>query len=123
MKYKSDLFENINKNISIHNWVDIETEYYKLLQTTYIASPQKLNEEFAIVRTKLIEYLTSVQDSNINDSIVNQATRDCMMAPFCANEISIEGRDKWIDFLKYRIKDEYLSDTIKLYGESEAREK
>jgi hypothetical protein len=123
LKYKSELFENINNNITIHNWVDIEAEYYKLLQTTYIASPQKLNEEFAIVRTKLIEYLTSIQDSNINDSIVNQATRDCMMSPFCANEISIEGLAKWNEFLKCRIEDEDLSDTIKLYGESEAREK
>ena len=78
LKYKSELFKNINNNITNHNWVDIEAEYYKLLQTTYIAYPQKLNEEFAIVRTKLIEYLTSVQDSNINDSIVNQATRECM---------------------------------------------
>ena len=123
LKYKSELFENINNNITIHNWVDIEAEYYKLLQTTYIASPQKLNEEFAIVRTKLIEYLTSIQNRNINNSIVNQATRECMMAPFCANEISIEGRAKWNEFLKCRIEDEYLSDTIKLYGESEARER
>ena len=119
----SIFFTEICKSIEEKGWVDIEAEYYRMLNSVYLSSPEKLNNEFAIVRTKLIEYLTSVQDSNINDSIVNQATRDCMMAPFCANEISIEGRDNWIDFLKYRIEDEYLSDTIKLYGESEAREK
>ena len=119
----SIFFTEICKSIEEKGWVDIEAEYYRMLNSVYLSSPEKLNNEFAILRTKLIEYLTSVQDSNINDSIVNQATRDCMMAPFCANEISIEGRDKWIDFLKYRIEDEYLSDTIKLYGESEAREK
>lgn len=122
-KVDSLFFTEICKSIEEKGWVDIEAEYYRMLNSVYLSSPQKLNEEFAIVRTKLIEYLTSVQDSNINDSTVNQATRDCMMAPFCVNEISIEGRAKWNEFLKCRIEDEYLSDTIKLYGESEAREK
>ena len=119
----SIFFTEICKSIEEKGWVDIEAEYYRMLNSVYLSSPEKLNNEFAIVRTKLIEYLTSIQDSNINDSIVNQATRECMMAPFCANEISIEGRAKWNEFLKCRIKDEDLSDTLKLYGESEAREK
>ena len=122
-KVHSIFFTEICKSIEEKGWVDIEAEYYRMLNSVYLSSPEKLNNEFAIVRTKLIEYLTSVQDNNINDSIVNQATRDCMMAPFCANEISIEGRAKWNEFLKCRIEDEDLSDTIKLYGESEAREK
>ena len=119
----SIFFTEICKAIEEKGWVDIEAEYYRMLNSVYLSSPEKLNNEFAIVRTKLIEYLISVQDTNINDSIVNQATRECMMAPFCANEISIEGRAKWNEFLKCRIEDEYLSDIIKLYGESEAREK
>ena len=119
----SIFFTEICKSIEEKGWVDIEAEYYRMLNSVYLSSPEKLNNEFAIVRTKLIEYLTSIQDSNINDSIVNQATRECMMAPFCANEISIEGRAKWNEFLKCRIEDEDLSDTIKLYGESEASEK
>lgn len=116
----SHFFTEICKAIEEKGWVDIEAEYYRMLNSVYLSSPDKLNNEFAIVRTKLIEYLTSIQDSNINNSIVNQATRDCMMAPFCANEISIEGRAKWNEFLKCRIEDEYLLDIIKLYGESEA---
>ena len=119
----SIFFTEICKSIEEKGWVDIEAEYYRMLKSEYLSSPEKLNNEFAIVRTKLIEYLTSIQDSNINDSIVNQATRECMMAPFCANEISIEGRAKWNEFLKCRIEDEYLSDIIKLYGESEARKR
>ena len=119
----SIFFTEICKSIEEKGWVDIEAEYYRMLNSVYLSSPEKLNNEFAILRTKLIEYLTSIQDSNINDSIVNQATRDCMMSPFCANEISIEGRAKWNEFLKCRIEDEDLSDTIKLYGESEVRER
>ena len=122
-KVDSLFFTEICKAIEEKGWVDIEAEYYRMLSSVYLSSPEKLNNEFAILRTKLIEYLTSVQDTNINDSIVNQATRECMMAPFCANEISIEGRAKWNEFLKCRIEDEDLSDTIKLYGESEIREK
>ena len=119
----SIFFTEICKSIEEKGWVDIEAEYYRMLNSVYLSSPEKLNNEFAIVRTKLIEYLTSIQNRKINNSIVNQATRECMMAPFCANEISIEGRAKWNEFLKCRIEDEDLSDTIKLYGESEAREK
>ena len=119
----SIFFTEICKSIEEKGWVDIEAEYYRMLNSVYLSSPEKLNNEFAILRTKLIEYLISVQDTNINDSIVNQATRECMMAPFCANEISIEGRAKWNEFLKCRIEDEDLSDTIKLYGESEVRER
>lgn len=119
----SIFFTEICKSIEEKGWVDIEAEYYRMLNSVYLSSPEKLNNEFAIVRTKLIEYLTSIQNRNINNSIVNQATRECMMAPFCTKEISIEGRDKWVNFLKSRIEDEDLSDTIKLYDESEAREK
>lgn len=119
----SIFFTEICKSIEEKGWVDIEAEYYRMLNSVYLSSPKKLNEEFAVVRRKLIEYLTSIQDGNINDSIVNQATRECMMAPFCAKEISIEGRDKWVNFLKSRIEDEDLSGIIKLYEKSDVRER
>ena len=122
-KVDSLFFTEICKAIEEKGWVDIEAEYYRMLNSVYLSSPQRLNEEFAIVRKKLIEYLTSIQDSNINDSIVNQATRECMMAPFCEKEISIEGRDKWVDFLKCRIEEEDLSGIIKLYEKSDVRER
>lgn len=109
----SHFFTEICKAIEEKGWVDIEAEYYRMLNSVYLSSPQRLNEEFAIVRKKLIEYLTSIQDSNINDSIVNQATRDCMMAPFSAKEIAIEAQNKWIEFVKRRIYNEDLVENIK----------
>lgn len=123
LSYKSELFKNINNNIANYNWVDIEAEYYKLLHTTYVASPQKLNEEFAIIRSKLIYYLISIQNKHIDSSIINQATKDCMMAPFCANEISIDGRGKFVDFLERRIKDAKLAENIKMYNPSDVEER
>ena len=122
-KVDSLFFVEICKAVEEKGWVDIEAEYYRMLNSVYLSSPKKLNEEFAVVRRKLVEYLTSIQDSNINDSIVNQATRGCMMAPFCEKEISIEGRDKWVNFLKSRIEDEDLSGIIKLYEKSDVRER
>ena len=121
--FNSKLFENINKAVDRYNWVDIEEEYYKLLHTTYITSSQKLNNDFAIIRSKLIDYLTSVQNVNIDNSIVNEETRKYMMTPFCTKEISIEGRDKWVNFRKSRIEDEDLSGIIKLYEKSDVRER
>lgn len=121
--FNSKLFENINKAVASYNWVDIEEEYYKLLHTTYITSSQKLNKDFAIIRSKLIDYLTSVQNVNIDNSIVNDGIRKCMMAPFCEKEISIEGRDKWVDFLKCRIEEEDLSGIMRLYKKSNIRKR
>ena len=66
----SIFFTEICKSIEEKGWVDIEAEYYRMLNSVYLSSPEKLNNEFAIVRTKLIEYLTSVQNRNINNSIV-----------------------------------------------------
>ena len=119
----SIFFTEICKSIEEKGWVDIEAEYYRMLNSVYLSSPQRLNEEFAIVRKKLIEYLTSIQDSNINDSIVNQATRGCMMAPFSAKEIAIEAQNKWIEFVKRRIYNEDLVENIKLYKPLEAKER
>mgnify|MGYP002519969268 CR=1 FL=1 len=119
----SIFFTEICKAIEEKGWVDIEAEYYRMLNSVYLSSPQRLNEEFAVVRRKLIEYLTSIQDSNINDSIVNQATRGCMMAPFSAKEIAIEAQNKWIEFVKRRIYNEDLVENIKLYKPLDAKER
>ena len=119
----SIFFTEICKSIEEKGWVDIEAEYYRMLNSVYLSSPEKLNNEFAIVRAKLIEYLTSIQDSNINDSIVNQATRGCMMAPFSAKEIAIEAQNKWIEFVKRRIYNEDLVENIKLYKPLDAKER
>ena len=119
----SIFFTEICKAIEEKGWVDIEAEYYRMLNSVYLSSPQRLNEEFAIVRKKLIEYLTSIQDSNINDSIVNQATRECMMASFSAKEIAIEAQNKWIEFVKHRIYNEDLVENIKLYKPLDAKER
>lgn len=122
-KVHSIFFTEICKAVEEKGWVDIEAEYYRLLNSVYISSPQNLNREFDIVRKKLIEYLLSIQNSKINDSITLNSMQDCIMAPFSAKEIAIEAKNKWVDFIKSRINNEYLVDNIKLYKPSDARER
>lgn len=118
LSYNSELFRNINSNIAIYNWVDIEAEYYNLLKNSNADNAKSLNEEFDKLRSMLIDYLQGVQDEKIDDTILHNPIKECMMAPFCANEIAIEARAKWNDFLTRRYKFEYLKDIIQRYEDS-----
>lgn len=121
-KVHSIFFAEICKAVEEKGWVDIESEYYKLLNSEEI-NPENLNREFDIVRNKLIEYLSSIQSSKIHDSIKLNPIQDCIMAPFSAKEIAIEAHNKWIEFIKSRINDEGLIENIKLYNPLDAKER
>lgn len=123
LKYNSDLFRNINNNIEVYKWVDIEAEYYKLLKNSDVAKASKLNEEFDKLRSMLIEYLQEVQNEQINDSIIQEAIKECMLAPFCAKEVAIEAQKVWVDFINRRINDDFLEDGIKIRKPLEFRER
>lgn len=123
LSYNSELFRNINNNIEVYKWVDIESEYYNLLKNSNADKAKSLNEEFDKLRSMLIEYLQKVQDEKIDDSILHNPIKECMMAPFCAKEISIESQDAWNNFIKLRITDHFLSDVIKRYQPSESCER
>jgi len=118
----SKFFSEICKSIENKGWVDIESEYYKLLNSEGI-NPENLNREFDIVRNKLIDYLSSIQSLKINASITINDIRECIMAPFSAKEIAIEAKNKWTEFVKRRIYDEDLIDNIQLYKHSDARDR
>lgn len=118
----SKFFSEICKSIENKGWVDIESEYYKLLNSEGI-NPENLNREFDIVRNKLIDYLSSIQSLKINASITINDIRECIMAPFSAKEIAIEAKNKWTEFVKRRIYDEDLIENIKLYKPLDAKER
>ena len=119
----SKFFSEICKSIENKGWVDIESEYYKLLNSEGI-NPENLNREFDIVRNKLIDYLSSIQSLKINASITINDIRECIMAPFSAKEIAIEAQNKWVEFVKRRIiYNEDLIDNIKLYKPLDAKER
>lgn len=123
LSYNSELFRNINSNIAIYNWVDIEAEYYNLLKNSKVDKAKSLNEEFDKLRSMLIDYLQGVQDEKIDDSILHNPIKECMMAPFCAKEISIESQKVWTNFISRRMNEEDIMDVIKLYRPLEFRER
>lgn len=72
----SVFFQKICQSIESKGWVDIENEYYQALNHEYFECPEKLNKEFEIVKSKLVKYLTLVQSSNIDESIVKPVLRE-----------------------------------------------
>lgn len=103
-------FEAINKAVATKNWVDIENEYYQLLkrivkkETKLYESPQGLDEELEIVKSKLIAYLSEIQKNQITPKLINEDIRKAIYAPFKAKDISIEGRTAFDEFLVERWK-------------------
>ena len=90
----SHLFENITKSIETTGWVDIENEYYNFLRSFLSESkynnPKQLNDELDFIRTKLIEYLTLVQDKYINEGIINEEIGKKITEPFNKKDLSNE---------------------------------
>lgn len=92
----------ICQSVESKGWVDIENEYYQALNHEYFECPEKLNKEFEIVKSKLVEYLTIVQSSNIGESIVKPALREKILAPIRIDEIAIGARSQLVDFIRSR---------------------
>ena len=98
----SVFFQKICQSIESKGWVDIENEYYQALNHEYFECPEKLNKEFEIVQSKLVEYLTLVQSSNIDESIVKPALKEKILAPIRIDEIAIGARSQLVDFIRSR---------------------
>ncbi len=98
-KSYSTFFDDICTHVEKKGWVDIENEYYNALNNAYFKAPEKLNKEFAIVKLKLIEYLTKIQNTKINSAIVNQSLRNKIFAPMQTDEIAISARKYLMNFL------------------------
>ena len=91
--YKSLFFEEICQSVENRGWVDIENIYYSYLCKDDI-DPKLLNEQLAIIRTKLIEYLTEVQ-KNVTNNVIKGEIRSKMIAPFCENDIAVGSKKEY----------------------------
>lgn len=98
----SPFMERVCQSIETKGWVDIENEYYRALNNEYFNRPKKLNKEFDIIKLNLIEYLTFIQKTEINESIVSQNLKKKMLAPIKEKEIAISARSQLIDFIRNR---------------------
>lgn len=111
LEFNNLLFEHISTQCSLENWVDIENEYYQLLSKTYhgknsqYETAEDLNTELNIIKERLIEYLSKIQDEKITRDIVNDQIKKIIFEPINANDISVSGRSLFLQFLNNRLDD------------------
>lgn len=98
--YESPLLEELCKQLEERNWVDIENVFFKHLSND-LESPEKVNAELAVIRKRLIDYLTEVQKS-ASDVEVKDDLRKKMLAPFDKHDIAIGSLEKWREMLEQR---------------------
>lgn len=96
-------FGNILKSIETKGWVDIENEYYNLLESYSLKqySPkniEELNKQLQYLQELLTEYLTTInqQDITIKDSIKKK-----IYAPIDKNDISVEAKSILNDYIDW----------------------
>ena len=89
----SSLFSLIHKNIETKGWVDIENDYYTLLEKRVLPirsstekDVQSLNFQLDIIRAKLIEYLKREQKKKIN---AIESVKEKIYRPIALQEISV----------------------------------
>ena len=107
ISFQSTFFEEICRSAEERKWVDIENIYYSHLCKDD-TDPKLLNEQLAIIRTKLVEYLTEVQ-KNVTQNNVKEEIRNKMTAAFKLPDISVDFEKKFsqlrTDFFRSRGKD------------------
>lgn len=101
--HPTSFFGNILKSIETKGWVDIENEYYNLLEFYSLKqySPkniEELNKQLQYLQELLTEYLTTInqQDIPIKDSIKKK-----IYAPIDKNDISIEAKSILNDYIDW----------------------
>lgn len=95
----SKFFETILQSIEIKGWVDIEIEYYQRLKECTDSvqdefSAKALNEQFAFLREKLIEYLKTIGTNQQIEELHNH-----IIEFFNPVDFSTEGRKMAFDNL------------------------
>ena len=94
-------FGNIHKSIETKGWVDIENEYYKLLEQHSIINYstkeiEKLNKQLQYLQELLTKYLTEINQQDIS---VDMIIKDKIYSPIETSDISIEGKSTWNKYI------------------------
>lgn len=94
--------QNICQSIATKGWVDIENEYYYLLnQCTFSPLPfeyKDLNEQLSFIQTQLVEYLSSIK---IDKTIINSGIKDKIYSPINPKDISVQDKMSLEKHFKY----------------------
>lgn len=101
---KSEFFTDICNSYKGKNWVDIESEYYQHIFSPSLGvsvSIKKLNDQFEVIKTKLIEYLTNIQSAISQDSTI-QKIKNLLYEPIRKRDIAVSSLNLWYEFVKQR---------------------
>ena len=101
------LFKRIFLSFQTKGWVDVENEYYNLLlsflKVPKYSNPKELNDELDFIKSKLIEYLTNVQNEKNNEEILNDGIRKKIFEPFNKDDMSILALDYYNHLPQYTL--------------------
>ena len=118
IKFKNRFFKRINSVLGLQKWVDIENEYYVVLKNIYLKeikqSPDELNEEFRCIENQLMKYLSEIQEKQISARLIKKEIWDKIIEPLRRDDISINGRNVFDQFLEKRLED--AQDEAKVRG-------
>lgn len=114
----SSVLEELCMQLKERKWVDIENVYFRHLSNDH-EKPEKVNAELAVIRKRLIDYLTEVQNSASNVGVKDDL-RKKMLAPFNKRDIAIGSLEKWREMLEQReyYQMEVWHELIPLYFDS-----
>lgn len=94
-KIISAFFDKICNELE-KGWVDIEDVFYFMLKNNN--NPKQLNDELDLIKGKLIEYLSSLENPTVNPIIQKQ-----IVLPISKEEIAIESKSQWDEMMKERL--------------------
>lgn len=96
-------FERIHHSIETKGWVDIEKEYYDLLEQNSFANYsakniEELNNQLLYLQKQLTEYLTEINKEPIQ---VNDNIRKKMYAPIELSDIAVEATQTLNNYIEW----------------------
>lgn len=111
--FKNGFWKYISEKKCLEKWVDIEDEYYQQLKEIYDhredssckINVEKLNDEFKILKDRLIGYLSVVQKEKITDDIANGQIKQKICEQFNIRDISNSGQELFLDGLFFELLD------------------
>ena len=93
---KSPFFETICEEVETKNWVDIEDVYYEFLKKS--DNPKQLNEDLDFIKSKLVQYLSSLPEPTLNPIIRHQ-----ILKPIAQEDFAVESKNQWDGMVKARV--------------------
>ena len=111
LETKSKFMYRIINRLGLHNWVDVENEYYKNLKeiATAIISPfdkyniDSLNMEFDIIQRLLEDYLTKEEQKCIIESSIIKEINKKILSPFSYRDIAFSKAISFANEIKEKI--------------------